>query len=325
MSISLTTRKRLWQRCGNRCAKCRCELHEDAAGYDAPSILGEECHILGDKPNSARYNDPLPHEERDLYQNLIILCSKCHKIIDDQENTYSVEDLRKLKADHEQWVRDTLGSGDPAKERDEIIYTTFIDEWSRQADLDHWEVWGSYMLSDGQPKMNREHYEQLRRLDTWLFSRTWPERYPQLRASFENFHMVLRDFLNAFAKHAEPTGRDRDLLETVKFYKRGEIVDGQYVLARVFDHHVELVEDLFLELTRAANYVCDRVRETISSTFRLKEGVVIITYGILTITHERPEYRGSERIERPYPGVNEFYSVREFRDSHFGKGTPPRG
>ena len=64
MSISTTTRKRLWQRTGNLCAKCRNELHEDATELDDPSILGEECHIVGDKPGSARYDDPLPLDQR---------------------------------------------------------------------------------------------------------------------------------------------------------------------------------------------------------------------------------------------------------------------
>jgi len=325
MGITTTTRKRLWQRCGNRCAKCRCELHEDATDYDDPSILGQECHIVGDKPDSARFNDPLPQDERNLYHNLIILCGKCHKIVDDQENTYSVEYLRKLKADHEQWVRETLGPADPVKERDEITYANIIDEWCRRTDLEHWEATGSWVLSDGQPKVSKEDYERFEELVSWLFSRIWPNRYPELKAAFENFTRVLRDFLNTFSKYAESPRHDDSVLETEKFYKRGGLGSPHYApLLTQFNHHVELVEDLFLELTRAVNYICDRVRETISPTFRLKEGVLIVSYGTLEIVKARPEYEGDERTDTPYPGLEKFYVVREYRDSHFGKGEPLR-
>ena len=57
-----------------------------------------------------------------------------------------------------------------------------------------------------------------------------------------------------------------------------------------FSEHVRLVSDLFFELTRAANLVCDRVRETIFPGYRLKEGVVLIErhsvgWGLKTSAH----------------------------------------
>src|SRR5690242_7377692 len=36
---------------------------------------------------------------------------------------------------------------------------------------------------------------------------------------------------------------------------------------------VALVEDLMLELTRAANYVCDRVREFLLRSYRIRDGL----------------------------------------------------
>ena len=37
----------------------------------------------------------------------------------------------------------------------------------------------------------------------------------------------------------------------------------------------------------------------------------------------RCEYRGDERTEKPYPGLEAFKSVREERDYCFGHGTQP--
>ena len=76
--------------------------------------------------------------------------------------------------------------------------------------------------------------------------------------------------------------------------------------------------DLFFELTRAANFVCDRVRETIFSGYRLKEGVLLIersSVGFrLKTVRARVEYRGEERIPVPYPGLTEFKNIRYTRD-----------
>ena len=79
-----------------------------------------------------------------------------------------------------------------------------------------------------------------------------------------------------------------------------------------------------LELTRSANYICDRVREFISPTFRLREGLILAESGPymdLTFKRHRLEYRGDERIVYPYPGFEKFKKDRKNRDLHFGEGT----
>ena len=45
-------------------------------------------------------NSPLTYEERNKYDNLILMCKVHHKIIDDQPNTYTVEVLKSMKAAH---------------------------------------------------------------------------------------------------------------------------------------------------------------------------------------------------------------------------------
>jgi hypothetical protein len=50
----------------------------------------------------------LPTRDRDRYDNLILFCSQHHDVVDGQPNTYTKEDLRAWKSDHEEWVRDSL-------------------------------------------------------------------------------------------------------------------------------------------------------------------------------------------------------------------------
>jgi hypothetical protein len=89
-----------------------------------------------------------------------------------------------------------------------------------------------------------------------------------------------------------------------------------------FNRHVDLVEDLVLELTRAANYICDVVRARLDPTFRLQEGAAVVTYGptmLLEFTTVRPEYRPDERTELPYPGLDAFDEARLGRDFCFAR------
>jgi len=95
---------------GSRCAMpdCRRELIEPGKNSDDPAILGELAHIKGENPGSARYDANMTQEERNGYNNRILVCPNCHTKIDKQLKTYTVEVLLKIKRDHETWVRDSL-------------------------------------------------------------------------------------------------------------------------------------------------------------------------------------------------------------------------
>jgi len=111
MSISLKTHKMLWSLAAGRCAfpGCRRELSMDASQADDESLIGEACHIVAQSPSGPRGHSPLTPEQRDHYDNLILLCRNHHKRVDDQENTYTVQRLLQMKAAHEKWVRVSLG------------------------------------------------------------------------------------------------------------------------------------------------------------------------------------------------------------------------
>ena len=312
----------LWGRSANRCAfeSCRKELVFDATETDDESLIGEECHIVGKKEDGPRGNSPLTSEQRDKYSNLVLLCSVHHKLVDDQTGKYTVEHLQQIKTSHEQWVRESLDVYDPVKQRDDEQYATLVDEFCKRVTLDHWQGWTSFLLSHGHPRISREIHEKLDDSRDWFLSRVWPSRYPEIQSSFNNFRLVLQDFLNVFAEHSQPWGDDT--LETKKFYQIQEWNPERYNrLHSLFGYHVDLIQDLTLELTRAANYVCDNVRENFFPTFRLAEGVLLAMHGPsmdLSLTTLRCEYRGDERTDKPYPGLESFKHVRVDRDFSFG-------
>ena len=89
--------KRLFAVSQNRCAFPKCPI----PAHDGNSVLVQVCHIEGDKPGSARYRAEQPDRERHGFSNLILLCGPHHKIIDDDEGSYTVERLQTIKAQTE--------------------------------------------------------------------------------------------------------------------------------------------------------------------------------------------------------------------------------
>jgi len=105
MPISDRTRKILWVTAGGRCSICRVQLATSGTDTDDPSVFGQEAHIVARSPGGPRAGQVA---DPDGYDNLILLCGKDHKRIDDQESSYTVERLRTIKIAHEMWAK-TLG------------------------------------------------------------------------------------------------------------------------------------------------------------------------------------------------------------------------
>jgi len=259
--------------------------------------------------------------------NLIPLCRNHHKVIDAQELEYTVERLHQMKAGHESWVRKQL-EFDEAKQFDDEQYAGMIDTWERLAHVDEWQGWTSYVLGGGQPSIAAEVFQNLGELRTWLLNRVWPGRYPELESAFQNFRRVLSDFHEKFHSQAEAVGTNKEELMTRKFYQIPEWDPERYEkLSKRYDFHVDLVEDLMLELTRAANLVADRVRQHLISSYRLAKGRLVVEYGPLThggFCQIVVQYGAEERNRSsPYPGLDAFLTERAQRDHHFGDGTEP--
>lgn len=321
MGISVRNHKLLWGRSGGKCAICKNDVIIDPTNLnDDPSVIGDECHIIARKESFTRGNyDSLSLDERDQYSNLILLCKVHHKQIDDQSAYFTVERLREIKNKHEQEVKSHWTDAETRKQGDEIIYASYIDEWEKRAALENWLDISSWLSSASELALPKNWYQAQKDLLIWLLARIWPSRYQVLENALLNYGAVLQDFLNVFDRHADWREKDDYLIRTLRFYRITEFDPERYhYLSEQYNAHEGLVCDLFFELTRAANYVCDRVRETIFPGYRLKEGVLLIErHSVgprLETVRARLEYRGEERVEIPYPGLEEFKKIRYSRD-----------
>ncbi len=78
------TIKRIFAMSHNLCA------HPDCGQplVEGSTVVGEVCHIKGERPGASRYDENQSDAERHAYENLIGMCRKHHKIIDAEEENY---------------------------------------------------------------------------------------------------------------------------------------------------------------------------------------------------------------------------------------------
>lgn len=335
MAISERTRKRLWTRANDTCAYPGCgqSLLFPVEGGDEDTIVGHECHNVATSDDHWRGVNTLIDEEkrdwahliadRDGYSNLVLMCVVHHAVIDDPNQGWRVADVDRREREHEE--RAYAERPAEARRRDaiELRYAAILDEWVRRVELDLWRERMSGLLWEGWPRMRRETQQRLREAATWLFGRVWPGELVDLERRFENFRLVWQDLDAVFSRWPHPRSDD-EVVYLDNFGGDMALSEDPALLAR-YEFFVDLVEDLTLELTRAANHICDGVRNELNPTFRLEEGLVLIESGpyfdLSTRTH-RVRY-APDAPAIAYPGVEAFLTEREQRDTHFGKGGPP--
>jgi hypothetical protein len=95
---------------GRRCSICRILLVTEGTDSDDRSAFGREDHIISEAATGPPHAELLAY---DVYDSLILLCSKDHKRVDDQVN-YTAERLHEIKLAHEQWIAE-LGENGPMR------------------------------------------------------------------------------------------------------------------------------------------------------------------------------------------------------------------
>ena len=112
MSISEHDRKILWAKAGNRCSYryegIICDEELIISEGEKQTLAGEECHIISKKAGTNRYIADFLN--RDSYDNLILMCRKHHKIIDDNQEKYTVDVLQSMKREHEESIKERLAN-----------------------------------------------------------------------------------------------------------------------------------------------------------------------------------------------------------------------
>lgn len=116
------TIRHLFANSGNLCAfpDCTAPIVESSG-----TITGEICHIHARNERGPRYDASQTDEERHGYANLLLLCRRHHKIVDDEPEIYSAEILREAKTLRE---RET---GRPEQPSDRIYAKILLGDFRR--------------------------------------------------------------------------------------------------------------------------------------------------------------------------------------------------
>ena len=102
MSINQSTIKKLYGLSAGRCNICKRVLIEEDVQ------IGEMAHVIAKNPGGPRGDENLANDNR--YENLILLCSIDHTIVDNKPNDYPVNRLHQIKNDHEAYVFNRLSN-----------------------------------------------------------------------------------------------------------------------------------------------------------------------------------------------------------------------
>lgn len=111
MAASVKAQKFIWGQFAARCAICHEHLIE--GNGDGASLIGEVAHIVGEKSGASRGESAMTLTQRNSPDNLMLLCLKHHKVIDDDEETYTVKRLLEIKNDYLKWLTTQLTIATP--------------------------------------------------------------------------------------------------------------------------------------------------------------------------------------------------------------------
>jgi hypothetical protein len=97
MAIKDSTMKRLFGMSRNQCAMPDCK----SPLVIGDVVVGEICHIRARSKGGPRYNATLTAAQKNEFENLILLCSTCHKLVDASPDEYTADWLQNVKRAHE--------------------------------------------------------------------------------------------------------------------------------------------------------------------------------------------------------------------------------
>lgn len=100
-TIPLNTSRQLWAQSGGYCQRPTCNKPLFRAVGDESISLANVAHIIGQGVAGPRTDHELAaYIDRDGVDNLLMLCLECHKIVDEIERRFPVEEMKEWKRNH---------------------------------------------------------------------------------------------------------------------------------------------------------------------------------------------------------------------------------
>lgn len=229
-----------------------------------------------------------------------------------------------MRSQHIAAIRNSKSQGELSAIDSEVRIAVIVDRWAKMIDLDQFSNrLGDISFSN---RIREEWFDELEACSQWLLNRPWPLGFEPIQESLTNFRQIADDLLSIVGWYHS---RERGYVEIDRAYKEldGFASDDQYnFLLRRHQYTVDLSRDLAFELTRAANLVCERVRQSLWPAFRLEEGNLVFQSGLSMGLSSRIYVPLYTSVDSPslYPGLQEFAAARKDGED-FGSGLPSQG
>ena len=276
--VDLATRVAIWGRAGGRCSNPNCRrvlVHRPDEAAD-PSLIGEVCHIKAKGVGGPRYDENYPEEFRESYDNLLLMCRIDHKIIDDRPDIYTVEELRKLKSEHEAWVDSQLSSQEKTERTIREKYSVLLAAIERQLCFRQADRWLSFMGNDEYPRIEQKFSGILFDFPTWAVRQFWPNEIPTIEASVLNLVQAIDDYVHFFVQYSSPN-EFKDFYVIPKFYKSSDWDEERYErISKKWDRVIAEARAKALEIAKALNLLTKVVRANVVPDYRTEEGWFIV-------------------------------------------------
>ncbi|MBL7672136.1 MAG: hypothetical protein JNM39_16760 [Bdellovibrionaceae bacterium] len=240
------------------------DLLQSADNPSQTSLVGDNCHITAESSGGKRFDDRLSDRERNSYPNLILLCKVHHKLVDDDEKTYTIAKLHQIKSEHELWVESafkTLSGPDANYSRLIEIATECLDMKSWDWVTDHairMMVWDS--LLEGINKFVLEVHRAI-----------WPKTRPDLELEIQNLANRAEAFVEEFCKLAKPDVRNMELWRE-DFNWKIRMNPKYHEFSEKSEQWQNKCTLLIRDLTVALNRFSDSVRKNLKPDYMVSYG-----------------------------------------------------
>ncbi len=274
MAINVKDTKILWAKAAGICSmtNCKKQLILESNATSNSTLIGENCHIVAEKEDGPRGISNISEQERNSYNNLILLCRDHHKMIDDDTITWTVEKLHEIKSNHELWVELNLNQSNKGfnefyiKIANEVIHNLYIHSWN--------------IVSDNIVRtiMPEQLYDNIRNLVIRLETISWPPSNASVNEAFKEVSYRLNIFINNYTSNSYL--RDNNCYIEDKRWKRTwhsqELYEQYIENSKIwFNNHYKYFRNLVVVLNRLFFIL----RESIDPLY-------LIDLGNLTISDE---------------------------------------
>jgi hypothetical protein len=181
MSISAPDIKLLWGRAAGICSnpQCQKDLTILSEHRDGGYIIGEMAHVIARQPRGPRGKT---EGGSDSYQNLLLLCPSCHRMIDKApEGEFPEKKLYQWKVKHESSIREL---------RKEVVFESRRDLWTaiRRLLMENRNIWEQLgpqsWTAKTDPGSNLYEQWNLRKRDTIIPNNTKIIKYVESNIKF---------------------------------------------------------------------------------------------------------------------------------------------